>query len=113
MGAGNLGKTIPIVDGKHQSLRETCLKLRVLYATMMGTKCWYYENSKPCDNGMRVVNIHSPRLNASDYYVTFTETKEDLLEKFSMFKKLHIGFYDACYREDEGSDFHWTFVGQA
>ena len=85
----------------------------VLYATMMGTKCWYYENSKPCDNGMRVVNIHSPRLNANDYYVTFTETKEDLLEKFSMFKKLHIGFYDACYREDEGSDFHWIFIGQA
>lgn len=85
----------------------------IIYATMMGTKCWYYKHSQPCDNGMRVVDFKTSRLECHDYYVTFTESEEDLIHMFSMFKKLHVGYYDACYREDEGSDFHWIFIGQA
>ncbi|KAB2952942.1 hypothetical protein F9B85_06640 [Heliorestis acidaminivorans] len=58
------------------------------------------------------MDISTPRLNVKDYYVNFTETKEELIDKFSMFNKVHVGYYDAMYREDEGSDFHWTFIGQ-
>ena len=95
------------------SLKEQMKPGGVIYATMMGTKCWYYEHSRPCSNGMRVVDFKTSRQECHDYYVTFTESEEDLIRKFSMFKKRHVGYYDACYREDEGSDFHWTFIGQA
>ena len=57
--------------------------------------------------------MNTSRLKTRDYYMTFTASEEDLIRKFSMFKKRHVGYYDACYREDEGSEFHWIFIGQA
>jgi len=83
-----------------------------IYASMMGTKCWYYKNSVPYKDGLRKVTINTPRLKLDDYYIFIIESKEELLERFGMFKKIHIGYYDACYREDEESDFHYTFIGQ-
>ncbi len=47
-----------------------------------------------------------------DYFVNFMESEQELLDKFHMFEKIHVGFYDAVYREDEGSDHHYTFVGR-
>lgn len=103
-----------------EDLRTRLLSLKaqmkpggILFATMKGSKCWYYDHSVPCDNGMRRVHIDTPRLKITDYYMTFVESRDDLIEKFSMFEKLHVGFCDDCYREDEGSDFSWLFVGRA
>ena len=84
----------------------------LIYATMMGTGCdWFFENSVKYRDGLRKVDFSTTRLNVRDYFVNFTENKEDLLNKFKMFRKAHIGYYDSKYREDEGSDFHYTFIG--
>ena len=95
------------------SLKKQMKPGGVIYATMMGTRCWYYKYAKPFEDGTHLVELESPRLKTHDYYMTFTESEEDLIQKFHMFEKLHVGYYDACYREDEGSEFHWIFIGRA
>lgn len=83
-----------------------------IYATMMGTKCWFYDYSIDAGEGLRKVEITTERLSIRDYYVNFIDSKEELINKFHMFNKVHAGYYDDFYREDEGSNFHWTFIGQ-
>jgi hypothetical protein len=84
----------------------------ILFATMMGTKNYYHKYSKPHKNGLRCVAFKNERSSIDNYYVNFTENEDELINKFSMFKKMHIGYYDACFREDEGSIFHWTYIGR-
>ena len=84
----------------------------ILYATMMGPGHYMYEHSQPYKDGLRKVDFSLPRLQVSDYYVNFTHSEDELIDRFSMFEKVHVGFYDAKYREDEGRSFHYTFVGQ-
>lgn len=84
----------------------------IIYATMMGTKCWYYDHSVEYQDGLRRVDVSVARFTVKDYYVNFTENEEDLRRKFALFEPLHIGFYAAQYRADEGPGFHYTFVGR-
>ncbi|MDR1480997.1 MAG: class I SAM-dependent methyltransferase [Synergistaceae bacterium] len=95
------------------SLKNQMKPGAVIYATMMGSKCWYYDNSVDYKDGLREVDIDTPRLKIKNYFVNFTHSKEDLTRKFSMFETIHVGYYDAHYIETEGSDFHWTFIGRA
>lgn len=83
-----------------------------IYASMMSTKCWYYENSTPYKDGLRNVTIQNGRLNLKDYYIFFLNSEEELLEKFKLFKKIHVGFYSHKYSEKEGLDYHYTYIGQ-
>lgn len=84
----------------------------VIFATMMGTRSEeFYANSQPAEDGLRVVNFDSGRLNVSNYYMFFVEDEEDLKQRFSLFKPLHIGYYAAKLRNDEGDGFHYTFCG--
>ena len=83
-----------------------------IYASMMGTKAWYYEKSTPYKDGLRRVEIDTPRLKLKDYYIFFVESEKELLERFKLWKPVHVGYYDAKYRNDEGCDFHYTFIGQ-
>lgn len=85
----------------------------IIYATMIGTKCsQYYDNSTECDDGINLVKFNNTRLDVDEYYVNFTEDENDLINKFKLFKKEHVGFYDSKYREDEGTDFHYIFIGK-
>lgn len=84
----------------------------IIYTTMIGTKCWYYNHSIPEDDGLSVVSFETPRLKVKDYHVNFTASKEELAAKFKLFKNVHIGYYDAQYLENEGSEFFWTFIGR-
>lgn len=95
------------------SLKSQMKPGAVIYATMMGTKCWYYDNSKEFNDGLREVSIKTDRLEIKDYFVNFTASKDDLKAKFEMFEPIHVGYYDAHYIESEGSDYHWTFIGKA
>ena len=83
----------------------------IIYATMIGTKTWYYNHSIPDDDGLRIVSFERPRLNVKDYHINFTASKEELAAKFALFRKVHIGYYDTQFREDEGNEFFWTFIG--
>jgi SAM-dependent methyltransferase len=84
----------------------------LFYVTMMGERNWFFNYSTPVGNGLHRVEFDTPRLKVKDYYVNFTRDEAQLRNRFPMFEPLHIGYYDACYREDEGSDFHFTFVGR-
>jgi len=83
----------------------------IIFATMMG-KNFYYDNSAEYKDGLRKVDFQLPRFAVKDNYINFVFSKEELEKKFHLFKKRHIGFYDYKYREEEGSEFHWIFIGQ-
>lgn len=83
----------------------------LFYATMMGTESWYYERSEPAGEGLRRVELPE-RIGGGHEYVLFTESTEQLLERFAAFAPLHVGFYSEAFRSDEGKGFHYTFVGR-
>lgn len=86
----------------------------IFYATMMGTRSkQFYDNSEPTeDSWLRVVNFSDSRHSVSNYCMFFVEDEEDLQSRFDLFEPLHVGYYSAKYRSDEGDGFHYTFVGQ-
>jgi len=83
----------------------------LFYATMMGSKSWWYSVSEPYEHGMRRVELPESHGGGATG-VVFTESEEQLLERFSMFEPLHVGFYSEKFRSDEGPGFHYTFVGR-
>ena len=95
-----------------ESLYNQMKPRAVICATMMGTKCGYYEHSRPYKNGLRTVAFENSRFSVDNYNVNFIDSKEELLDIFSPFEKMHIGYYDSCFREDEGCHFHWTYIGK-
>ncbi len=84
----------------------------VIYATMIGEGHYLYDHSTEHKDGLRLVEFQSDRLSVDNYFINFTKSKEQLAERFHLWEKKHIGFYDAEYREGEGRSFHFTFVGQ-
>jgi SAM-dependent methyltransferase len=93
------------------SLYAQLLPGGVFYATMMGAQSWYYDRSEPSDDGMRAVTLPD-RVGPGVEHVLFTESEDQLRQRFSMFEPLHVGFYSEAYRSDEGRGFHYTFVGR-
>ena len=83
----------------------------IIYASMMGTRCYFYNHAKPLNDGLYAINFKNDRIECNDLSITFVRDENELREKFSLFKKVYIGHYDRNYRE-EGSEFHYTFVGQ-
>lgn len=79
---------------------------------MMGKKHWYFEHAKKNYDGLYEINIHNKRIEISNYYLNFIHSKEEMLKKFSLFEKIYIGYYDSFFREDEGSNFHYTYIGR-
>lgn len=85
----------------------------IIYASMMGTRSHYFQHALPTENGLYEVRFpENHRLQVKDYYMQFVESEIQLQTIFKRFKRVHIGYYDACLREDEGSEFHFTFLGQ-
>lgn len=104
-------------DDFNQALRKLYDQLHkggIFYATMMGTRSkQFYDNSEPTeDSWLRVVNFSDSRHSVSNYCMFFVEDEDDLRSKFNLFEPLHVGYYSAKYRNDEGDGFHYTFVGQ-
>jgi SAM-dependent methyltransferase len=85
----------------------------VFFATMMGTQSKeYYDNSSPTDDPwLRRVAFDSPRFQVRDYFMFFIEDEADLKAKFRMFRPVHVGYYAAKFRSDEGDGLHFTFCG--
>lgn len=84
----------------------------ILYATMIGTQSGFYAHSTPLSEGLRTVNMKTQRVHIENYHVNFTEDTEHLTRKFARFEPLHTGYYTALYLEEEGPDFHYTFIGR-
>jgi len=81
----------------------------VFYATMMSPKDWYFSRVESKMGDMSKV-VLTGRLNETTY-INF-KTKEQVLDMFSPFKKLHMGEKCGCIREDEGFAHDWAFLGQ-
>lgn len=100
------------LETRLESLLQQLRPGGVILASMMGTRCWFYDHSTDAGDGLRRVEISTARVQVRDYFVNFTASEDELRSKFAMFEPLHVGYYDARYREDEGSDFHYLFVGR-
>ncbi len=84
----------------------------VFFATMMGERSReFFDNSTEFKDGLRVVNFRNQRLEIKDYYMSFIRDEDHLKRKFEMFQPVHIGYYAAQFRSDEGDGFHFTFCG--
>lgn len=84
----------------------------IVYFTMMGKKCeMFFANATKCEDGLWNVTFKYPRISCKDYYVNFM-TAEEMVEKFKIFEKKHVGFYMQQYREEEPITHHHTFVGK-
>lgn len=95
-----------------QSIYEQMNPGGIIYVSMVGTKCYWYKNSVPMEDGSRLVSFNNGRYKMSDHCMTFTDDESSLVKKFHMFEKLHVGYYDAVYLENEGSEFHYTYIGR-
>ena len=84
----------------------------LIYVTMVAEKCYWFENSVPAENGARLVSFNSERYQMDEHHMAFTRDEAHLLEKFSLFEKMHVGYYDAKYVDNEGSELHYTFIGR-
>lgn len=100
------------LDVRLQSLHNQMTPGGILYATMMGVRHHYHAHSEPASGSMRVVRMHTPRISVDDNYVLFIENEDHLRHTFRLFQPCHVGYYAEKYREDEGEDFHYTFVGR-
>jgi len=85
----------------------------VFFATMMGIQSTeFYDNSKSTDDEwLRKVDFSNSRVDVKNYYMFFVKDERDLVDKFKMFKPVHMGYYSAKLRSDEGDGFHYTFCG--
>lgn len=82
----------------------------VIYATMISPRHMLYDHSSETEEGIRVVRYDHPRDGKAQYYINFTESEAELVEKFSLFEPVHVGFYSERYRQDEGERHHYTLV---
>jgi len=83
----------------------------VIYASFNGTKLFYYNHSHPLANGdgLRHVKFNNGRV-SYDLLINFCDSREEMRDKFSMFKSLYLDYYDSSFREED-SEFRWTFCG--
>ncbi|MFH2204211.1 MAG: class I SAM-dependent methyltransferase [Elusimicrobiota bacterium] len=96
------------LNSMHRQMKPGAL----IYATMIGTKCWCFEHSASMKDGLRRFEVKNERSQIDYHYVNFVEDENELCAKFDMFRKLHVGFHSERFREDEGIDFHYTYVGK-
>jgi SAM-dependent methyltransferase len=84
----------------------------VIFATMMAERsAEFFNNSQDVGGGLRRVEFRNDRLCVKDYYMSFIRDEDHLKRKFSKFKSIHVGYYAAKFRNDEGDAFHYTFCG--
>lgn len=80
-----------------------------VYFTMMGTKNYYFKNSKEIPNSdLRRVTLTGRLNEVTD--ILFTKDEKDLESTFNVFEPLFIGHYDCTMRE--GSGFHYQYLGR-
>lgn len=95
-----------------QSLYSQMKKGSIIYATMIASKAdWYFKNAVELGDGLWKTDFCTERIKVENYFQNFTFDEKDLVDKFNLFKKIHVGYYQFRYREDEGNEFFYTYVG--
>lgn len=80
----------------------------IVVFTMTTTECYWYQYVEgDMKDGQLFVRLRG-RLN-EEAYINFVKDEEELCQKFHMFRKDMIGYYD--FMMEEGSSKHYYFVG--
>ena len=91
-------------------LRNVLKKDGYIICTMIGTKNLYYNNiEKKLNDGLHKVVLKG-RVSTT-HQINFVNSKNDLLNKFKMFKPVTVGYYDFQLK-DKHSNFHYIFIGK-
>lgn len=81
----------------------------MIYASMNGWNMYYRQNAEYSHDGLWHVKFDNGRVNY-DLFLNFVKDKDEMREKFSLFKPVYLDYYDSSFRE-EGSEFRYTFFG--
>ncbi len=80
-----------------------------IYVSWCGENHYYKNHATPLGDGLWEVKFNNGRVDY-DLRYNFVKNKDDLKEKFKLFKPIYLDHYDASFRE-EGSEFRYTFFG--
>ena len=80
-----------------------------IYASMNGWNMYYRSHGEYVGDGLWHVKFKTNRVNY-DLFLNFVRSKEEMKEKFSLFRPVYLDYYDSSFRE-EGSEFRYTFFG--
>ena len=84
----------------------------IVLFTMIGPKSYYFRHvSHIVNDDFHEVILDNGRLKETTY-INFTMDENHMLKRFSMFEKIQLGFYSSCIVEQDGSDFHYLFIGR-
>jgi SAM-dependent methyltransferase len=81
----------------------------LIYASMNGWQMYYRNHATPADDGLWHVRFDNGRVDY-DLFLNFVRDKDEMRERFSLFKPVYLDHYDSSFRE-EGSEFRYTFFG--
>jgi SAM-dependent methyltransferase len=80
-----------------------------IYASMNGWNMYYRNHGEYAGDGLWHIKFTTSRVNY-DLFLNFVKSKEEMNEKFSLFKPVYLDYYDSSFRE-EGSELRYTFFG--
>lgn len=80
-----------------------------IYASMNGYSMYYRNHGEYVGDGLWHIKFKTNRVDY-DLFCNFVKDKEEMKEKFSLFKPIYLDYYDSSFRE-EGSEFRYTFFG--
>jgi len=92
-----------------------------VFFTMKSVKSdyWRFYSDKKKIDGLTKVDLSSDKNyqkrqkgNIYYHYINFTKNENDLKNKFKLFKKLNIGYYDGSLESTNSSGHHFTFFGK-
>lgn len=80
-----------------------------IYASMNGWDMYYRKFGEYVGDGLWHVRMKTDRLDY-DLFLNFVRDKDDMRQRFSLFKPVYLDHYDSSFRH-EGSEFRYTFFG--
>ena len=80
-----------------------------IYASMNGWTMYYRQHGQYVGDGLWHIKLKTSRLDY-DLFLNFVKSKDEMREKFSLFKPVYLDYYDSSFRE-EGSELRYTFFG--
>jgi SAM-dependent methyltransferase len=80
-----------------------------IYASMNGWDMYYRKHGEYAGDGLWYIKFKTDRVDY-DLYLNFVKDKDEMREKFKLFKPVYLDHYDSSFRE-EGSEFRYTFFG--
>lgn len=80
-----------------------------IYASMNGWDMYYRKHGEYVGDGLWHIKFKTDRVDY-DLFLNFVRSKDEMKEKFKLFKPVYLDHYDSSFRE-EGSEFRYTFFG--